>query len=302
MRIRKLYKKLKSISGTKVTLREPLFKHTSIRIGGRASVFIIPKSEVALSQSLRALKSRKNSIFIIGNGSNLLLPDKGIDGVVIKVGSGLDWVDIKDSIVRVGSGMPLQKLLGFLARKGLHGLEFAAGVPASIGGAVVMNLGAYGKQIGKFVKEVKTLNFNGKPKIWKRKDMHLGYRSSIFQNKKLIVIEVTLKLRKGRPKAIKKKIERVLNMRKSTQPLSVPSAGSIFKNPQDGHAGKLIESCGAKGLRLGDAQVSTKHANFIINLGGARAKDVILLMEKVRKIVKAKTNINLVPEIKIVET
>lgn len=301
MKARSLYKKLKKIEGIKVSLQESLSKHASLRIGGKSTVFIIPKNEAALAETLHILKSRRNSIFIIGNGSKLLFPDKGICGVVIKIGGGIDFIDINDSIVKVGAGTNIQKLIKILAKKGLGGLEFAAGVPASVGGAIWMNLGAYGKEIWKLVKEIKTMSFGAKTKIWKKKQKYFGYRSSIFQNKKLIITEVSLKLPKGKPKTIKKRIEKFLAMRKSSQPLSVPSAGSTFKNPKGSYAAKLIEDSGAKGLRLGDAQFSTKHANFVINLGDAKSKDIISLIERVRKLVKTKTNITLVPEIRIVK-
>jgi len=301
MRTKSIYKKLKSIDNIKVARNEKLFKHTTIKVGGKAPIFLLPKNEEALMRALFKLNSKKRSIFVIGNGSNTLISDKGIDGIAIKIGGGLSFININGSVVRVGAGVNLQKLIRLLAKKGLGGLEFAAGVPASVGGAVWMNMGAYGKQISSLIKEVKTVSFTGSQKIWKKNKIKFSYRSSIFQGKKLVITEVTLKMKKGKPRSIKKKIEKFLNIRKSKQPLSVPSFGSTFKNPKGYYAAELIEKSGLKGLRLGDAQVSTKHANFIINLGGASSGDIVKLIEKVRRTVKQKSGISLVPEIKMIE-
>lgn len=302
MKTKTICKKLKGIDNLKVSRNEPLSKHTTIKVGGRVPVFLYPKDEDALKKALQKINSKRNSIFVLGNGSNTLVSDKGINRIAIKIGGGLQLIEIKDSVARVGAGVNMQKLIRVLAKKGLCGLEFTAGVPASVGGAVWMNMGAYGKEIGKLIKEVRTVSFTGKQKTWKKNKIKFGYRSSIFQSKKLIITEVTLKLKSGNPKSIKKRIDRFFNLRKSRQPLSVPSFGSTFKNPKGVHAAELIEKSGLKGLRQGDAQVSTKHANFIINLGNATSHDIIKLMEKVRATVKNKTNIVLVPEVKMVES
>ncbi|MCX5726423.1 MAG: UDP-N-acetylmuramate dehydrogenase [Candidatus Saganbacteria bacterium] len=236
----------------------------------------------------------------MGAGSNVLFQDKGFPGVVIKMACGPSDIEIEGNTVKVQSGMMLPKLIKFLARMGLDGLEFSAGVPASIGGAAAMNMGAYGSEISKFIKSVKVMNMSGQEKILAGRDLGFGYRSSSINSAKYIITEITLKLQRGKPKNIRKQIKKLINLRRSNQPISTPNAGSVFKNPDGFYAGKLIEEAGAKGMRVGDAQVSKKHANFIINLGVAKAKDVLEIIEKVKDVVHSKFNIDLEPEIKIV--
>ncbi len=277
--------------------KEPLRKHTSFRIGGPAEYFCVAKSVNDLKEAILFAKERKLQITILGAGTNLLVLDWGFNGLVIKL--GLNWVKTKDSKVAVGAGVPLAKLIRTLSQKGLGGLEFLAGIPGTVGGAVVMNAGAWKKEIGKYVHQVAVLDKEGKEIILKRKNLGFGYRQSRLQGKSWIVTEVHLKLHKKKKTAITKSIREHLVKRKSVQPLGSPNSGSIFKNPKGDFAGRIIEEAGCKGMRVGDAQVSCKHANFIVNLGDAKAKDVISLMTAIRKMVKEKLKIELEPEIKI---
>ncbi len=261
---------------------ESLKKHNSFRIGGKADYFCIPKNIEELKQALLFAKEKKLEIAIVGCGTNLLVRDQGFKGLVIKTS-------------KLNAGISLPRLIKSLASKGLGGLEFLAGIPGSVGGAVVMNAGAWGKEISRVVKEVVVLDYNGKEKVFKKKDLKFGYRSSRFQKEKYIIVEVVFRLKKKKKSLIKKDINKYLSMRKSRQPLGSPNCGSIFKNPKSGFAGQIIELAGCKGMRRGDAQVSQKHANFIVNLGEAKARDVIRLMTVIQSRVKVK----LEPEIKI---
>lgn len=300
MNTNKILRLIKKDTKAKVLVNESLVKHTSLRIGGKAKLLVIPKSIKDLKVIIHIIKTNRIPYFVIGAGSNILFPDKGFPGIIIKMARGLDGIMIQGSIVKVGSGIMLSTLMKLLAQKGLHGLEFAAGVPATIGGAAAMNLGAYGSEMANFINSVKVMNLNGREKILTKRALNFGYRTSSLWNGKHIITEVTLKLKKGKSKNIRKKINRLLNLRRNSQPISTPNAGSVFKNPNGFYAAKLIEDCGAKGMRIGDAQISKKHANFIINLGAAKAKDVLEIIRKVKKLIYSKSNINLEPEIKIV--
>jgi len=281
-------------------LRNVILKNcTSIKIGGAAAYFCIPKDTADLKSALEFAREKKIPFTIIGMGTNLLAFDRGFNGLVIKVAGGMSQIKIERNRITVGAGLYLPKLLNLVMRKSLGGLEFLAGIPGTVGGAVVMNAGAWGSEIAKYVIRVRAMDYAGKEKIINHKKMGFGYRKSIFQNANLILSEVELKLGKRRKKEIKQLIASYLEKRKSSQPLGIPNAGSVFKNPKGKYAGQLIEAAGAKGMRIGDAQVSTKHANFIVNLGEASARDVIKLMTRVQKVVKEKHKIQLEPELKV---
>jgi len=279
----------------KLLRNEWLKKHVSFRIGGPADYFVVPKNLEELKEALKFAQERKLMVALMGAGTNLLVLDHGFRGLVIKLAGGISYVKVRGRNVKVGAGTYLSHLLQTLSTKGLGGLEFLAGIPGSVGGAVVMNAGAWGKEIGRYVKSVKVLEKNGKEKLLEGKQLKFGYRQSIFQKGKYILAEVVFRLRKKRPSLIRKKMQEFLMKRKKSQPLGVPSAGSIFKNPPGGFAGKILEEAGCKGWRVGDAQVSHKHANFIINLGEAKAREVLKLMTKMQKAAKVK----LEPELKI---
>jgi len=274
---------------------EPLKKHTSFRIGGPADYFCTPKNRAELAEALKFASVRNLPVAIMGAGTNLLPLDKGWRGLVIRLLGGLDQIKVRGRFVEAGSGVLLPKLINVLSRKGLGGLEFLAGIPGTLGGALVMNAGAWKKEIGRFVDQVTIINAKGEAETLKGKELGFKHRTSKLQRNQVIVIDAKLKLRKSSPKIIKAKIAEFLKKRRESQPLGIPNAGCVFKNPKGRYAGKLIQAAGCKGLRVGDAQVSHKHANFIVNLGEAKAADVIRLMTLVQKRVKVK----LEPEIKI---
>jgi len=278
---------------------EPLKRHTSFKIGGPADYFCQPKNTEELIEALNFAKERKLIISIMGAGTNLLVLDKGFSGLVIKLAGSLDTLKFRSRTVTVGAGVLLPHLLKFLTRKGLSGLEFLAGIPGTVGGAAVMNAGAWGKGINDYVQLVKVLDNRGNVQTIKINKLRSGYRKTMFQIAKLIIVEIVLKLRKGKTKNIRKKIAELLKRRKMNQPLGIPNAGCIFKNPKGKYAGKLIEEAGCKEMRVGDAQVSVKHANFIVNLGEAKARDVLKLLTRVQRIVKDRFKVWLELEIKI---
>jgi UDP-N-acetylmuramate dehydrogenase len=283
----------------KILRNEPLKKHTSFRIGGPAEYFCVPKDIEELRAALRFAKNNCLPVAILGAGTNLLALDRGFRGLVIKLGGGLNKISVRGRVVRAGTGILLPVLLNILSRRGLGGLEFLAGIPGTLGGAVAMNAGAWGSEIGKFTEQVKVLANDSGLKTLDKKNMRFGYRHSVLQKGGQIAVEVVLKLRKGLPARIRKRILGILSKRKVNQPLGSPNAGSVFKNPKGKFAGRLLEEAGLKGARVGDAQVSVKHANFIVNLGEAKARDVIKLMTRMQNAVKKKFKVKLEPELKI---
>ncbi len=267
----------------KIKKNEPLSKHTTLKIGGPAKYFCVARTIEDLMDSFRFAKSNKLKILILGVGSNILVPDKGFDGLVIAF--------------KGAAGIPLSKLLKYCADKGYAGLEFLAGIPGSLGGAIYMNAGAYGKNISDHVLCVHAIDIKGKKHVFTRKQCKFGYRKSIFQTKKLVITGVEFDLSAGRPKDIKSSMDSIIKKRLSRQPYDLPSAGSFFKNPKGQHAAALIEEAGLKGKRVGDAMISKKHANFIVNVGRATSRDVVQLKELVVNAVYKKYGIKLVPEV-----
>jgi UDP-N-acetylmuramate dehydrogenase len=291
-----VYKELNKIRTAKVLKNEPLSRHTTLKIGGPADILVIPKNVETLQEVLHVTEGVKK--YVIGNGSDLLLPDAGLRGVVIKISGGVNGFDCEGRNVTVGGGTLIQALIRKLADCGLSGLEFSAWVPAAVGGAVVMNMGAFGEQIGDIVESVEILEATGRLRRLSRSELKFSYRKSNIKN--CILTSAKLRLSYRQKHIIKKRIDEILSKRKELQPISVPSAGSIFKNPKDVPAGKLIDMAGCKGLRIGGAEVSKKHANFIINLGDARSSDVKALIRKVKNTVKEKFKVNL--ELELVDS
>ncbi|MBA7491970.1 UDP-N-acetylenolpyruvoylglucosamine reductase [subsurface metagenome] len=291
---------LSSLESRVMLFDEPMRKHTSFRIGGPAEALIIPNNEEDLRQLLGLASQNSIPVTIIGAGTNLLVSDHGIAGIVIKMTDCFSNIDISEQQVIAGAGCSLPTLSRLTADGGLTGLEFAVGIPGALGGAVVINAGAHGAAIGNFVTAVKVINFRGEPAELTKDNLNFGYRKSELQNKDMILLSVTLELEKGNAGEIKEKMREYLQQRRAKQPLNLPSAGSIFKNPEGDYAGRLIEACGCKGMSIGDAQVSELHANFIVNKGNATAQDVLRLMNNVRKIVFKKYGIKLEPEINII--
>jgi UDP-N-acetylmuramate dehydrogenase len=291
-----IYKELSELKTAKVLKKEPLCRHTTLKVGGPADILVIPKDLKTLQDILRITVGIKK--YVIGNGSNLLIPDAGIRGLVIKMSGGVNSFDCDGRMATVGAGTLMQPLIRKLAELGLSGLEFSAWVPAALGGAVVMNMGAFGDEIGNVIESVEILEPSGKLVRLSRSEMKFSYRKSNIRN--CILTSAKLRLSYKQKHAIKQRMDEMIAKRKELQPMSVPSAGSVFRNPKDVPAGKLIDMAGCKGLRVGGAEVSKKHANFIINLGDAKAADVKTLIRKVKSTVKEKFKVIL--ELELVDS
>lgn len=284
----------------KVIFNEPMKKHTSFRIGGPADIMIMPKNEKELIRAVNICRENDIDFFVMGNGTNLLVSDKGIRGVVIKIGKNFGDIHIDGERIIAKSGALLTVVSKRALKNSLKGLEFASGIPGSIGGAITMNAGAYGGEMKDVVKRVKVLNKDGEIVQYEAEDMDFRYRGSRVLDEGLIVLEVEMELEKGNYEEISKKMSELTKKRTSKQPLNLPSAGSTFKRPEGHFAGKLIEDSGLKGLKFGDAQVSEKHCGFVVNLGEATSNDVETLIKVVQKVVRDKYDVSLDPELKII--
>ena len=283
-------------NGVRVLCNENMSNHTTFKTGGNADFFINVKTRQELLFAVDTAKSTNTPYFIIGRGSNLLVSDKGIQGAVICLNE-MRGIDIKDNMVSVKAGQSMQSLCTALYKSGLSGLEFAYGIPGTVGGAVYMNAGAYGSEIADRIVSDEYLDKNGEIKVIKKADMRLSYRDSIFSKNGGIILSAEFELSYGDPECILAKMNGYLSRRKEKQPLEYPSAGSVFKRPEGNFAGTLIEKSGLKGTSVGGAQISEKHAGFIVNTGGATSGDVKALIEKVREKVYADSGIELEPEV-----
>ncbi len=274
-----------------------LKNYTSFKIGGSAKYFFKVKTTKDLIKKIQMAKELNLPFFILGGGSNLLVSDKGYNGVVIKIENL--YLNYRENKITASAGTELKDVVNFSTKKELKGLEWAMGIPGTIGGAVRGSIKAFGESISNIIESVEVLKIPElKIKNYKAKDCHFGYKESIFKkNKNLIILSCIFKLKKGNKKQIKNKIEYFLDYRKKNHPLDFPSAGSIFKNPEEKNAWELIKRCGLEGKKIGGAQISKKHSNFIINLGNASSKDVLELIDLIKKQVKKKFNIKLEPEI-----
>lgn len=282
---KKIKNKIKKlVTKSKVLFDEPMCRHTSIRIGGPADVFILIEDLDELKKIVIFSRKKKIPLFVLGGGTNLLVGDRGIRGIVLKLGRKFNWIRFKGTKVLAGASTPVQKLLKVVSEYSLSGLEFISGIPGNIGGAIVTNAGFPEKSIGDFISSVKLMTTTGKIITKERNALQFSYRFSSLKDKNLIILEVVLNNLTIRKKEdIKRRIAILLKKRRSAQPVSSPSAGCIFKNPRIASAGILIDFAGLKGLRIGNAQISTKHANFILNKGHAKFRDVIALIEKIKK-------------------
>jgi len=277
---------------------EPLKYHTTFKIGGPARFFIEPKDTVDLKLLISAAKRYKIKISLIGAGSNILASDKGVNAAVVHLGAPyFKRLAFKKNIVEAGAGVPLSRLVNSAARQGLTGLEFLAGIPATVGGALAMNAGAWGKSIGRTVRDVTVMDYAGTIKTLPKGKIHFDYRASGLG--RCIILSVRLTLAKENECLVRERIAKFLCRRRLTQDLSRPSAGCVFKNPGERSAGRLIDRCGLKGMHRGGALVSPKHANFIVNTGGARCVDVLALIRRAQKEVKKRFQVLLKPEIRI---
>jgi UDP-N-acetylmuramate dehydrogenase len=287
--------KLSRIKDLDVSNHKPLKDYTSFKIGGPAEVFLKPRTITALQKVLSLLADYQIPLFILGKGSNILVADQGYKGIVIYTGD-LNQIEIKSSEITAGAGITLSALANKAMEAGLTGLEFASGIPGTLGGALYMNAGAYQREMKDVVTAVVLLDYQGRELIFNQEDLKLSYRYSILQERPLVVVKVKLLLKPGSREEIKEYMLKINRERREKQPLEWPSAGSTFKRPAGNYAGLLIEKAGLKGTRIGDAQVSEKHAGFIINRGSANASDVKKLIELVQKRVYEKSGIMLEPE------
>ena len=292
--------KLKNNINRKILFNEPMKKHTTFGIGGNVDALIYPSNKNELQFILFEAKNNNIPIYITGSGSNLLVSDSGFNGIVISLSKTFKDLAINDNFkINAGSGVMLSRMVRQAIKKGIGGLESLIGVPGTIGGALVMNAGAYGKEISNFFISAEVIDLDGNEKIYKKDDIQFDYRFSTF-TKNDIITYINFQCKKGNPDLIKKLKIESSTKRKDSQPLNYRSAGSIFKNPKDGPAaGYLIDQAGLKGIKSGDAEISKKHANFIINHGKAKSSDIIKLIKKIQKNVLEKFNITLKLEIKL---
>lgn len=283
---------------------EPMSHHTSFRVGGPAALMALPKTEEEAKAAAAAAYRLGVCPFFMGNGSNLLVADAGYDGFVIQMGLSISAYHFRDAVVTAEGGASLSSLAFQATRRGLTGMEFASGIPGTVGGAVTMNAGAYGGEMAQVVSWVKVVNEKGEVETISAGNCDFAYRHSAFSDGKRLILEAGFALQPGGPKEIKAKMAELAEQRKAKQPLEYPSAGSTFKRPAplpDGtpvYAAALIDQCGCKGLTIGGAQVSEKHAGFIINRGGATCGDILALVEEVRKRVLDQTGVALELEVK----
>jgi UDP-N-acetylmuramate dehydrogenase len=285
----------------RVVINQPTKELTSIKIGGLADLFVIPEDLDDLKKVLSFCRKGNLPFFIMGSGSKLLVRDKGFRGVIIKLGESFKSIVSNGNQVSVGAGVDLATLIDFAAKKSFPGLESLLGIPGTVGGAIARNVSAFGKTLSEKVLSVKVLDGNDNCLVLSKKDIDFGYRTSTFlHNKDWVIIEVRLELWPGKKEEIILRSRQARERRTLTQPLSFSTAGCIFKNPSSHPAGFLIEEAGCLGMKVGNAQVSLQHANFIINKGNATARDVISLIEKVRKKVEDKFAISLELELEVI--
>ena len=283
-----------------VKIDEQMKKHTNFKIGGNADVFVIAKNIEEIKCVIKFSKENNILLTILGNGSNVLVSDKGIRGIVLQVGTKEIKIEKqKNALVEVEAGVMLGALAQVLLKQSISGFEFAAGIPGSIGGAIRMNAGAYGGEMKDIVKDVTVLNEKGEISVLTNEECEFSYRHSRFTNSKEIVIKATLELPFGNENEIKAKMNEYAQSRKEKQPLNLPSAGSTFKRGSDFITAKLIDECGLKGYTSGDAQVSTLHAGFVVNLGNATAQDVLNVVNHVKQVVLEKTGKQIELEIEL---
>jgi UDP-N-acetylmuramate dehydrogenase len=298
-----LIQALHSISGLTLEVAAPLARHTTIKVGGPADLLLSVRATEALAACLACLARYDVPFIVLGNGSNILVSDRGIRGAVLRlVGTfrGVRWEEQSDRIVAdVGAGYAVSRLVRDAIRRGLGGLEFAEGIPGSVGGSLVMNAGAYGSEMEKLVLSVEGLTPEGEPMVLEREALRFSYRQTELP-RQTVVTRVRLALTKEDPAVADERMRAIMAQRKASQPVGYPNCGSVFRNPPGDHAGRLIEAAGLKGVRRGQAEVSRRHANFILNRGGARAQDVRELIEYVKGEVERRFSVKLETEVRFV--
>lgn len=288
------------VGESNIRLNELMSRHTTFRIGGPADCFVMPETVEEIGQVIMSCKAFGVPFFILGNGSNLLVSDKGIEGVVIQVFRNLENFTIEGNVVKAQAGVMLSRLGNAIKEAGLTGFEFASGIPGTLGGAVVMNAGAYGGEMKDIISSVQLMDYDGNLLELSCQDMDFSYRHSIVGKKNYIVVGATMILEYGNKEEIKEKMEELSLARRTKQPLEYPSAGSTFKRPEGYFAGKLIQDANLRGYRVGDAQVSEKHCGFVINRGNATASDVMQLITDVQNKVKHEFDVDLEPEVRLI--
>lgn len=280
---------------------EPLRAHSTFRIGGPASYYLVPEHAEEVREGIAFANERGLPFLTIGRGSNILFPDEGYDGVVIEIGRGMERIEVlDDGMIRAEAGAGIGALAAAAAKESLSGLEFASGIPGTLGGAVTMNAGAYGGEIRDCIVSAAVLDADGTVQRLKKDQLDLGYRSSVIQKKGYIVLNAVFQMQEGEKETILQRMREMNESRRQKQPLEYPSAGSTFKRPEGHFAGKLIEDAGLRGYRIGDAQVSEKHCGFVINRGNATAAQVLELIGHVQEKVFQMSGIKLEPEVKII--
>ena len=301
MDTKKIYERLLDILHEEnIKLDEPMKKHTSFRVGGVADILVKPRNEEEIIDVINLLKKENIPYLVMGNGSNMLVKDGGIRGVVIKISDSFNHFEINENQIVANSGAMLSIIGKAVLKSDLKGFEFASGIPGTLGGAITMNAGAYGGEMKDIIESVRVIDENGEILELENEEMKFSYRNSIVKEKNYIVLSAKINLQKGDYDEIKSTMDEMTKKRVNNQPLNLPSGGSTFKRPEGYIAAKLIQDANLKGLTLRGAQVSEKHSGFIVNTGEATAKDIINLIDIVKNIVKLKFNVELEEEIKIV--
>ena len=293
------YNKLvKIIDETRVLVDEPMNRHTTFRVGGCADFFVMPRSVEEIQDVLSLCVQENMPYYILGNGSNLLVSDKGYRGLILQIFKEMNQIEVRSATVKAQAGALLSKIGAAAYEAGLTGFEFASGIPGAAGGAVVMNAGAYGGEMKDILESVTVITPEGELLTLSNEELELGYRTSIVARKGYIVVEAIFRLQNGDKKEIRARMDELKQQRTSKQPLEYPSAGSTFKRPEGYFAGKLIQDAGLRGFQVGGAQVSEKHCGFVINKHEATAADIAELIRRVSDKVKAQFGVELEPEVK----
>lgn len=282
----------------RVLTDEPMSRHTTFRIGGPADFFLLPVSYEETGKILKVCREEHMPYFFLGNGSNLLVSDNGYRGVIIQMYRNMNQIQVEGEQIRAQAGALLSGIAAAAKNESLEGFEFAGGIPGTLGGAVVMNAGAYGGELKDVLKEATVMTQEGEILTIPVEELAMGYRTSIVRTKGYLVLEAVIALKKGEPEEIRGRMRELTEKRTGKQPLEYPSAGSTFKRPEGHFAGKLIMDCGLRGYNVGGAKVSEKHCGFVINAGGATARDVRDLMDDVTDKVREKFGVTLEPEVK----
>ena len=289
---------IQALGAERVIFDEPMSKHTTFRIGGPVDVFAMPETYEQIGEILKLCKAEGLPFFVLGNGSNLLVSDKGYRGVIIQMDRNMQEIRLEGNTIRACAGALLSSIAVAARNASLTGFEFAGGIPGTLGGACVMNAGAYGGEMKDVLKEVMVMTRDGEILTLPAEKLEMGYRTSIIKKMGYLVLEAVILLEKGDEEAIRDRMKELSDLRTQKQPLDLPSAGSTFKRPEGYFAGKLIMDSGLRGCRIGGAQVSEKHCGFVVNADGATAGDVRALMDHVIQVVKEKYGVTLEPEVK----